>query len=148
MHEILIHVKNQTFRGLLNDHSAVAREIRRRLPLLSRFNTWGNELYFPLSVSSTIEEPSFVVTVGDIAYSKKWQAFCIFYGKTPLSTGGQIVPNGPVQVVGTLNNPLALEKTLSGSFKNLRRRLCNRFPLLGGFVERIKIVNLYNQHHD
>ena len=41
-----------------------------------------------------------VVEMGDLGYWPPGQAFCIFFGPTPMSRGDEIRPASPVNVVG------------------------------------------------
>jgi hypothetical protein len=43
-----------------------------------------------------------VVQVGDLGYWPPGEAFCIFFGATPASTGWEIRPASPVNVFGHL----------------------------------------------
>jgi uncharacterized protein len=40
------------------------------------------------------------VALGDLGYWPPGQAFCIFFGPTPMSRGDEIRPASPVTVVG------------------------------------------------
>lgn len=83
----------------LND-SATAKEIVRALPIEAGANRWGDEIYFSVAVAVGEENPQAVVAAGDLAYWPPGCAFCIFFGPTPASTGGEIRPASPVNVVG------------------------------------------------
>ncbi|MFA5191687.1 MAG: cyclophilin-like fold protein [Verrucomicrobiia bacterium] len=83
----------------LND-SATAKEIVRALPIEAGANRWGDEIYFSVAVVAGEENPQAVVAAGDLAYWPPGRAFCIFFGPTPASTGGEIRPASAVNVVG------------------------------------------------
>jgi uncharacterized protein len=83
----------------LND-SDTAGHIARALPITAAANRWGDEVYFPIAVTAPIENPQAVVAEGDLAYWPPGRAFCIFFGPTPASQGGDIRPASPVNVVG------------------------------------------------
>ncbi|MBI5821113.1 MAG: hypothetical protein HZA88_19255 [Verrucomicrobia bacterium] len=83
----------------LND-SATAKEIVRALPIEAGANRWGDEIYFPVAVVVGEENPQEVVAAGDLAYWPPGRAFCIFFGSTPASTGGEIRPASAVNVMG------------------------------------------------
>lgn len=114
--------------------------IYRMLPITSKINTWGDEIYFPLNVHLNLNSPVEVVTLGDIAYSKVYDAFCIFYGKTPISNNDEIVPNSPVDLIGRLEqDPSVLKELLSGLIRQKKRRILNRIGFLKKFTETIRI---------
>jgi hypothetical protein len=71
----------------LND-STTARAIARALPIDGRAKTWGEEIYFEIPVAA--DEASDArqdMEVGELAYWPPGSAFCIFFGRTPASTG-------------------------------------------------------------
>jgi hypothetical protein len=98
----------------LND-SSTAHMIWNALPIEKHGNTWGDEIYFSISVRAQEENSQAVVEEGDIAYWPPGTAFCIFFGPTPASRGNEIRPASPVNVVGKLlGNPKDFKKVSSG----------------------------------
>jgi hypothetical protein len=94
----------------LND-SRTAALIWDQLPLESRYNTWGDEIYFAVPVEAELEDGQAVVEPGDLGYWPQGNAFCIFYGKTPASRGDEIRPASPVNVIGkVISNPKVFKK--------------------------------------
>jgi hypothetical protein len=83
----------------LND-SRTAAAIARALPIEAKAETWGDEIYFGIGQSLPGESPREVVDLGDLGYWPPGQAFCIFFGPTPMSRGNEIRPASPVNVVG------------------------------------------------
>ena len=83
----------------LNDSSA-AVQVWKALPIEAEVNTWGDEIYFSISVQAELEDGQSVVALGDLGYWSPGQAFCIFYGQTPMSTPDEIRPASPVNVIG------------------------------------------------
>lgn len=83
----------------LND-SATARDIAGKLPIEAVFSTWGDEIYFPIPVKRGSEDGRAVVDMGELGYWPPGNAFCIFYGATPVSTGDRIKPASPVNPIG------------------------------------------------
>ncbi len=62
--------------------------IWKALPLEARASRWGDEIYFEIPVS--LEEAPDArqdMEVGELAYWPVGSAFCIFFGRTPASTG-------------------------------------------------------------
>lgn len=83
----------------LNDTETAAM-IWDALPVEARANTWGDEVYFDIPVSTGLENAVEVVEVGDLGYWPQGAAFCIFFGPTPMSRGDEIRPASAVNVVG------------------------------------------------
>ena len=83
----------------LND-SKTAKLIAAALPIEASGNTWGDEIYFGISVKTGAEKPCEVVEIGDLGYWPPGNAFCIFFGPTPASHGNEIRPASPVNLVG------------------------------------------------
>jgi len=86
----------------LND-SSTASKIWDALPVEAAGNTWGDEIYFSIPVKCDYEDAQEVVELGDLAYWPPGTAFCIFFGQTPASRGGEIRPASAVNVFGRLN---------------------------------------------
>jgi len=98
----------------LNDTST-AHMIWNALPIEKHCNTWGDEIYFPIPVRAQEENAQAVVQEGDIAYWPPGTAFCIFFGPTPASSGDEIRPASPVNVVGKLlGDPKEFKKVPHG----------------------------------
>ncbi len=97
--KITITAGTVTLGAVLNDSETAAR-IVRALPITAAANRWGDEIYFTVNVTAAAENPKAVVEAGDLAYWPPGRAFCIFFGPTPASEGGEIRPASPVNVVG------------------------------------------------
>ena len=84
----------------LND-TPTAEKIAQSLPFRSSFNTWGDEIYFSIPVDAALDESAKEeVEMGDLGYWPTGKAFCIFFGPTPMSREGKIVPASAVHIVG------------------------------------------------
>jgi hypothetical protein len=83
-------------------HTRTADEIWRALPLRGKVNTWGEEIYFGIPVKLELEQGRDVVDLGSLGYWPTGNAFCIFFGPTPMSSGGKIRPASAVNVFGSL----------------------------------------------
>ena len=70
------------------------------LPIEAKAETWGDEVYFAIGVDAGEEAAQAVVDLGDLGYWPPGHAFCIFFGRTPISRGDEIRPASPVNVVG------------------------------------------------
>src|SRR5437870_5817918 len=88
--------------AVLND-SGTATAIWDALPIEAPAQTWGDEIYFGIGVKAAPELPREVVELGDLAYWPPGNAFCIFFGPTPMSQGDEIRPASAVNVVGRID---------------------------------------------
>lgn len=82
--------------------SKTAAAIWDALPLDIPGETWGDEIYFSIPVKAKPEKPAETVSMGDLGYWPPGTAFCIFFGPTPMSRGGEIRPASPVNVFGKI----------------------------------------------
>ncbi len=96
---IRITAGNVTMDATLNE-TATASEIWDALPITARANIWGDEIYFAIPVHRDEENAKATVGLGDLGYWPPGNAFCIFYGPTPMSRGDEIRPASPVNIVG------------------------------------------------
>jgi hypothetical protein len=96
---IRITAGSVTVEAELND-SRTAAAIVKALPIEAKAETWGDEIYFSIGRSLPAESPREVVELGDLGYWPPGQAFCIFFGPTPMSRGDEIRPASAVNVVG------------------------------------------------
>lgn len=102
MNKITIQFDELTFQARLND-SPTAKEIFERLPFESQVNTWGEEIYFDIPVDMPQESDAReVVAVGELGYWPVGQAFCIFFGPTPVSTDDRPRAYSPVNIIGEI----------------------------------------------
>ncbi len=102
MKKIKIKIGEKTFEAELNE-TRVAKAIWEKLPIKADFDTWGEEIYFSIPVEFSegdLEDPKAVVKIGDLGYWPLGPAFCIFYGRTPISAKNEIKPADPVEVIG------------------------------------------------
>jgi hypothetical protein len=103
---IKVNIGGVIFRGTLND-TKTASEIYRILPIQSRGEVWGQEIYFYIPVKLENEAPVTEVKLGDIAYWPEGHALCVFLGLTPLSPNtSKLIPAAPVTVVGKVEAKL------------------------------------------
>ncbi len=101
--------------GFLSD-SPTAQALAAALPLAGQAHRWGEEIYFPVEVASDLDDTArTVVNVGDLGYWPPGQAFCIFFGPTPMSVPGEIRPASAVNLVGRLRgDPACLTAVREG----------------------------------
>lgn len=108
----------------LND-STTARAIWDALPITARANTWGDEIYFGIPVHLEEENGQAVVALGDLGYWPPGHAFCIFFGRTPMSRGNEIRPASPVNLVGKVDGDSTVFKQVPGGTEIVLERVDN-----------------------
>ena len=102
MKTIIISVEDLTLDAELNT-SETAHQIYEALPLEGSVNLWGDEIYFDIPLSIELDEDAREsVNIGDLGYWPAGPAFCIFYGRTPVSTDGLPRAYSPVNVFGKI----------------------------------------------
>jgi hypothetical protein len=92
-----------------------ATRILDALPIEGSANVWGDEIYFDIPLGLEQEPDARAdVAVGDLAYWPAGQAFCIFFGPTPVSTGDLPRAYSPVNVFGRILGDARQLKGISG----------------------------------
>jgi hypothetical protein len=77
------------------------KKVADALPIRSALNTWGDEFYFTIPVEAELDESAREeVEVGNLGYWPTGKAFCIFFGQTPMSKPGKIIPASAVNIIG------------------------------------------------
>src|SRR5919109_2445459 len=106
--EILIELDNshspKTFQAILEN-----------LPFEISITKWGDELYTERTpIIAKEENARREVDYLDVAYWPEGSALCLFYGPTPISKQGQILPYSPVNIIGriTTTPPANLQEFL------------------------------------
>jgi len=81
-----------------------AKWIWDSLPILAMAELWGKEVYFHIKPKIDIEKECSrdVVEVGDVAYWPNGPCMCLFFGMTPKSRKGKIIPASTVNVFGKI----------------------------------------------
>ena len=112
MNIISIGFDNLTVKATLND-SPTANEIWSHLPLEAHVNTWGDEIYFEIPVIMS-QEPDAreQVEIGELGYWPVGQAFCIFFGPTPVSKDEKPRAYSPVNIVGKVLGDFSQLRTI------------------------------------
>jgi len=92
--------------------SETAKAIWNSLPIESKCNIWGDEIYFSIPISLPLDETAKeIVEMGDLGYWPTGEALCIFFGPTPISKDNEIRPASAVNIVGRIiGNPRVFKK--------------------------------------
>lgn len=99
----------------LND-TRTAQAIWEALPISGGVNLWGDEIYFSIPLRLELEDGQELVDIGDLGYWPQGNAFCIFFGLTPVSGEGEIRPASAVTVFGkVVGDTNALKQVASGA---------------------------------
>jgi len=110
MRKITISTDGVTATAVLRENPT-ADAIWEALPLESRANTWGDEIYFSIPVEIEMaDDASDVVEMGALAYWPPGKAFCIFFGRTPASRNGEIRAASAVNMFGTVEGDATVFK--------------------------------------
>jgi hypothetical protein len=105
----------------LND-TRTAQAIWETLPIKGRVNLWGDEIYFSIPLSLKLEAGQEMVNIGELGYWPDGNAFCIFFGLTPVSQGDEIRPASPVAVFGkVIGDATIFKKVATGTKITVRR---------------------------
>ncbi|HLC61217.1 MAG TPA: cyclophilin-like fold protein [Candidatus Nanoarchaeia archaeon] len=97
-------------------NTPTARAIFDILPADGAANRWGDEIYFVIPLKLNLEKNADdVVEKGDIAYWPEGCCFCIFFGKTPVSTETEIKAASKVNVFGKIKGDLSAFKNVNNS---------------------------------
>ena len=107
---------------LTEKNPATAKAIYDALPITGRANLWGDEIYFSIPVEAEPENGKTIVGLGDLAYWPPGNAFCIFFGPTPMSRGDEIRPASAVNVFGKISgDPKVFKKVGNGEKITIER---------------------------
>lgn len=105
------------------DDSPTAAAILAALPIEGRVSTWGDEIYFGIPVHlKEADDAQEVVELGDLGYWAPGHAFCIFFGRTPMSIGNEIRPASAVNVFGRIvGDATRLKQVPNGAYIRITR---------------------------
>ena len=90
----------------LSDSPKTVTQFVDLLPFSLVLNVWGDEIYTnesPINMPEENAKP--FVHINDVAYWPAGKAICLFFGPTPISKKGKIIPASPVNVIGKILAP-------------------------------------------
>lgn len=97
---IIITLGNISLSAELND-SPTAQQVIAQLPMEALANRWGDEFYFAIPVDHALEaDARDEMAIGELAYWPPGNAFCIFFGPTPVSIGSEPRAANPCNPLG------------------------------------------------
>ena len=98
------------------DNTTTGQKVAEALPIRAPFSTWGDEIYFTIPVEADLDETAREeVELGDLGYWPTGNAFCIFFGPTPMSTPGKIIPASAVNIIGRVVGDATRFKEVMGA---------------------------------
>ena len=122
MKRILITAGDITVSAELNE-SPTALRILEALPIEAEANTWGEEIYFEIPVKAEqAPDARQDVEVGELGYWPMGSGFCIFFGRTPVSTGDKPRAYSPVNIIGRVTGDTAPLRTVRDGARVLIKR--------------------------
>jgi hypothetical protein len=99
------------------NNTRTAQAIWEALPVKGRVNLWGDEIYFSIPLRLKLEAGQELVGIGDLGYWPDGNAFCIFFGPTPVSQRGEIRPASQVTVFGKVISDATIFKKVDTGTK-------------------------------
>ena len=120
---VRINVGNIKLYSELNDTNTAVK-VYNALPFQGEGVLWGHELYFAMPIEVELaSDAREVMAVGELAFWPPGNAFCIFFGPTPVSLSNEPRAASPVNPIGQIlegaeklseiksNKEVLLEKT-------------------------------------
>jgi hypothetical protein len=102
MDKIKITSGDLTIQAQLND-SETAQQILDVLPVEGKASVWGDEIYFTIPLELPLEtDAREEMAIGELAFWPQGNAFCIFFGPTPVSVDDAPRAYSPVNVFGSV----------------------------------------------
>lgn len=106
------------------NESKTAQMIWDNLPLETKAELWGDEVYFFVKPKMKIEKKYAheMVEPGDVGYWPQGPCMCLFFGMTPNSRDGKIMPASAVNVFAKLEgDPKILKGVKEGNSIKVER---------------------------
>ena len=122
MKQIVITSGDLILEGTLND-TPTAETVYKTLPIEGKANRWGDEIYFEIPCDIGLEDDAReIVEPGDLGYWPTGKAFCIFFGRTPVSTDARPRAYSPVNVFGRIRGDIGVLRNVAQGDKVMVRR--------------------------
>jgi hypothetical protein len=120
--QVQISAVGVTVIATLND-SPTADSLWDALPISTRAQTWGDEIYFGIPVEAENDDfEEETVELGAVGYWPPGNALCLFFGPTPMSAPGEIRPASAVNVLGMMEgDPTILKSVPNGAAITVER---------------------------
>ena len=113
--DVIFQFDGLSVEARFND-TGTAEVIYDSLPMESKVNRWGDEIYFEIPAKLGPEKATLELKVGDIGYWPQGACLCLFFGKTPASIDERPMPASEVNLVGTFSaTPEVLRKVNAGA---------------------------------
>lgn len=110
---IVITAGDATVQAELFDNPT-ADAVWEALPVEGTANVWGEEIYFDIPVTvAQADDAREEMAVGELAYWPTGRAFCIFFGRTPVSVGDEPRAYSPVNPFGRIVGDVAALREVS-----------------------------------
>ena len=95
------------------NESPTAKAILNALPIEGQANRWGDEIFFEIPVKlAEAPDARQEMAVGELAYWPVGAAFCIFFGRTPVSRNEKPRAYSNVNPIGTLAGDAKVLRTV------------------------------------
>ena len=110
---------------LLIHHDTLTSKLKKKLPVKSVINTWGDEVYFELPVKMQLDSGAEdVVEPGTVCFWVEGNSLAIPFGPTPASVGNECRLVSRVNQVGkTISSLSDLSKLEDGDIVEIRELL-------------------------
>ena len=103
MKKLILKFNSKLFEVNLRD-TETARLISKSVPINSKIQMWGEEIFFNTNLQVVLEnDAKEVMQLGELAFWTEGSAIAIGYGKTPVSIDQEIRLIGPCNVWGDGN---------------------------------------------
>ena len=103
MKKLILKFNSKQFEINLRN-TETARLIAKSIPINSKIQMWGDEIYFNTNLQIQLEDDAKeVMQLGELAFWTEGSAIAIGYGKTPVSIGDEIRLVGPCNVWADAN---------------------------------------------
>ncbi len=98
MKKLILKFNSKLFEIKLRN-TETAKLIVKSIPINSKIQMWGEEIFFNTNLQVKLEDDAKEVTqLGELAFWTEGSAIAIGYGKTPVSIGEEIRLIGPCNV--------------------------------------------------